>query len=254
MASNKRHSLQHAGRPPSPSRAVRAPAHLLFSWWALAICSAAISTFSSQATAQAAPPPALPQAVLPASPQAGNCCAADERNWPDGPHQRKKVHLFASGQIGSCTRDNTEVGVTEVCGDIVPLGIDLPFLILGEPFRFSVEGAFGATSKVESGDAFGIRRSSGGPYLALRLLFGYDITRRFFVRWGSQVRGTWSLDTVAPGVMGVIDLGTRIGSRLELGPRAFFGADGVASVNSHGANHDLAFAFGTTLVARVFVH
>jgi hypothetical protein len=214
------------------------------------LCGAALLSLSSQAAAQPAPGPAPP-------PPAGSYAPPppppppEERNWPDEPGKpNKKVHLFVSAGIGSCTRHDAKVGAAGMCGDVVPLGLDVP---LRMPFHFSVEGAFGAMSQVLSGDNLGVLRSGGGAYMALRPLFGYDVTRLFFVRAGPQLRVAWSLGNAAPGVMGLIDLGTRIFSRVEIGPRGFLGVDDVISVDSRGAHHGFAFAFGATLLARVFL-
>ena len=171
---------------------------------------------------------------------------SEEPSWPDG-----KWHLLIAGAIGTCTRHDDRVGATGMCGEGT-LGADFPwhFLLVR---NLSVELGIGSTVGATSGNRdYGTSRTSNGPYGTVRVLLGWDLAPLLFLRAGPQVRVTWAQATAAPGVVLVVDTGTRLGRRAEVGLRAFAGADGVIRANAAETRLDTALAFGAAAYARVF--
>jgi hypothetical protein len=142
-------------------------------------------------------------------------------------------------------RIDDRVGASGVCGEAYLGGDILTHIRALAAFR--VEGGIGWTMGVTSGDRdYGTSTSSGGPYLAIRGLFDFDITQLFFVRVGPEVRGSFS--PVAPGIYGVVDVGTRVGEHFELGLRSHIGAEGVVRSDS-STQYEWAPAWGVTAFA-----
>ena len=177
-------------------------------------------------------------------------------NWPN-----QRVHLVLAATLGSCTRTEVEVAASGFCPEFSVAGVDVP---AGRRWHVDAEVGLGWVPKGSTGDSnFGIARQSGGTYVVVRPMVGLDITRLFYVRAGVQVRGTWSLERVAPGFHGMLNLGTRLGSHVELGLRVLAGADGgitrgAPSVpNQPPAAYRTAWvltpAFEEGVVARVFI-
>jgi hypothetical protein len=142
-----------------------------------------------------------------------------------------RAAFFFAGSLGPCARSNPDVAGAGACGEL-SLGGDAS---LGSKLRVSGELGFGFMNSASEANPFTREvRSSGTPgYASARLMFGYDFSPEIFLRGGPQVRATWALGRVDPGVQLVLDVGTRLGSerfhRLELAVRTFGGIDGVAS-------------------------
>jgi opacity protein-like surface antigen len=161
-----------------------------------------------------------------------------------------------SATIASCTRSDADVGGAGFCPEFSLAGVDVPlgFRLFGLDWHFGAEVGLGFMSRSSSGDAnFGVARSSGGTYLVVRALLGFDVTRLFYVRVGAQARGTWSLETVNPGGQAVVDLGTRLGNHWEVGVRGILGEDGVVATGNGETRHDTALAYGAGVAVRLFV-
>jgi hypothetical protein len=111
----------------------------------------------------------------------------------------------------------------------------------------------------------GFTQASGGAYAVLRGLVGYDFTSLFFGQLGAEVRVTYlthGLDWAAPGVQGIIELGTRLfvpgvaffAPGIEVGVRELIGCDGIVSAGPGMGNEwTCAFADGTTLFGRLLL-
>lgn len=202
-------------------------------------------------------PPAAESAPHAASAPSAEAPARDTRsNWPN-----QHVHLVLAATLGSCTRTDVEVAASGFCPEFSVAGLDAP---IGRRWHLGAELGLGWMPTGSTGDStFGIARNAGGTYAVLRLLAGLDVTRLFFVRAGVQSRATWSLETVAPGFQGVVDLGTRLGNHVELGLRALAGADGEITRGASSfpgqppapqqTKWSLTPAFEEAVVARVFI-
>lgn len=150
--------------------------------------------------------------------------------------------------LGSCVRNDPDVGTVDYCGE-ANIGVDWAITEIGY-WRANLELGVGWTRGATSGYAdLGTFSSAGGPYFAPRLLFGRDATRHFYWRIGAQMP-TFFLNSIAPGVDGVIDLGTRAWDRLELGPRAFVG---VEPVTTTGGPWTYPMSYGVSLLARYLI-
>ena len=166
-----------------------------------------------------------------------------EPAWPDG--IGGKFHLLGAAALGSCVRWNTPAAGTGVCGELGLAGE----VAVSPRWNLTVELGIGFMNRTTSSD-FGGARSTGGPaFAALRVMAGHDVFRFFFVRPGLQVRTNWALGRANAGAQLAVDVGTRVGDRLELGMRPFAGFDGVASTGSPGWSP--ALSFGATFLARV---
>ncbi len=175
----------------------------------------------------------------------------DDSLWPDG--KSWHVHGVGAASFGTCTRFDPNVGASGVCGEAI-VGVDIPFQVGRARFRFDPEIGFGwNVGSTSSDESLGISIASGGAGIGMRHLFTWDMTRLFFLRAGPEVRAAWLLDNVATSVHGVLDLGTRVGSVLELGLRGYAGADGIEKT-THGANSEWssAFGWGTMFLARIY--
>ena len=178
----------------------------------------------------------------------------------------RRVRGMVGGSIAYCVRDDSRVGGTGPCPELLAgLQIPLPLRLLADGWfvpRLDVEVALGSAPPVSQGypDLPGTAYSAGGVYGAARLLVGWDWPYRlrdgsyaktlFFTRVGFQSRLAYSasMKTSAPGYQGVLDIGTRIvGNHIETGFRSYIGCDGELVT---GQRQQHPFAYGTGLFVR----
>jgi hypothetical protein len=171
------------------------------------------------------------------------------------------LHGVLDVAAGSCVRDDANVGAAGFCGEFL-IGGDVAFGGDGSGqfhrWHFTVEGGVGTSESSTAGNpAFGLAQSAGGPHGLLRVMFGHDISKRFFARGGFAVLGNLPLKVWATGFHGVLDLGTLLPSfpvsdDLEIGIRALFGSDGMVSTGLDvTTQHSSTLAYGTQLFARL---
>jgi hypothetical protein len=116
-------------------------------------------------------------------------------------------------------------------------------------------GWFGAPQTAGAGSGAGAQ-GSGGFHGAARLLLGVDPAPLLFVRVGGEVLLSAPLRDAAASLHLLADLGTRtgatcMGSPLELGVRAFAGADQTVSIDALNAASRLwTTGYGAQLLAR----
>jgi hypothetical protein len=151
--------------------------------------------------------------------------------------------VLVGAALGSCARNDPDVGATAFCGEAV-VGVDWPF---HSKWRLSGELGFGwRAHRVAGNPDLGVSSSAGGLYGAPRILIGRDATSLFYWRFGLQLP-FYSFTPLAQGTEFVIDLGTRAVNRLEFGPRGFIGWDPVTTT---GGPTTHPMDYGVTLLAR----
>ena len=163
------------------------------------------------------------------------------------PAAQPGAHVALGLSVGSCTRDDDNVGAAGFCGEVSG-GVDL---VVALDWHLDFEGGLGIMPKTTAGFSdFGLSQASGGCYGAIRAMVGHDWAPLFFSRLGGQLRITYSNDWLAPGPQLLVDLGTRLPWGIELGLRGDAGSDGV--VSNEGGRHKatLTLAYGTQLLAR----
>jgi hypothetical protein len=189
--------------------------------------------------------------LLPGRAHAQDAYAPPPRGQPG---IRKGIHLVGALTAGSCTRDDANVGAVGFCGEAL-VGVDHVFLDAG---HFDVELGAGFMPSASQGyPDLGVAQGSGGGYGVARLMLGYDLTSLYFVRGGAQLRTTYSLHRVTPGVQLVADVGTRVllgcAGAGEVGARLFVGSDGIAFAGEpDGGGNGLALTltYGVALLVR----
>jgi hypothetical protein len=160
-------------------------------------------------------------------------------------------HPLALVAVGSCVRPDPTLGTSGFCGELA-VGVDLRF---ADYWHATAELGAGLTTSTTAGDPnLGISRSSGGGYLGLRLLLGFDVTQHFYMRGGVQGQFVYS-PAQASGAAGLVEIGTHLftkdvdwSNHLDIGLRQSLGSDGVST---SGTGSSLTFAYGTTAFARV---
>jgi hypothetical protein len=203
---------------------------------------AGIRRHAAQAVARLAVPFALVVAAAPA-----RADGSVEPVWPDG-----KVHPSIGAAFGWCSRQGLAAGGAGACGEAVTVGVDFPIRSHRTDMHFLIELGYGLMTPTTWGDpVLGVATGSGGEYGVVRPMFGFDVTRLFFVRFGAQFRALLTLETLTPGGEAVVELGTRIGDSLEIGIHGMVGADGV--LTSPGGLSDAAFVLGTNLFFRFVI-
>ncbi len=168
-----------------------------------------------------------------------------EKSW----HPR----FIFGGAIGTCTRHDPDVGASGVCGE-ASTGFDVSFVRHSKAtWHFGAEVGFGASVRSQTGDAtIALAIGVGGPFVSTRTWVTYDVTEFFFLRGGPEVIFSSALDTVTPSVHGFVDLGSRFASCLELGLRAYAGADGLTKTGGTETTYNAAFGWGTFVFARLY--
>jgi hypothetical protein len=183
-----------------------------------------------------------------ACPACTSTVPTDPSPWPSA-----KPQAIASTGAGICSRQDPNVGASGFCSDVFFVGIDVP--AWRPRWRITAEAGVEVTPRAQSGDqAVGTGFVSGGTYVAMRLLLGYDLTHLYFVRGGFEVRLT--ADTgVEPTYVG--EMGTRIISHFELGFRTKLGFEGVTATSVASGERESyatpAFALGLMLFVRGFL-
>ncbi|MFO0587448.1 MAG: hypothetical protein U0441_07910 [Polyangiaceae bacterium] len=209
-------------------------------------------------SAPSAAPPSEPRCPCRDKESPGDApCNYRIRNWPDSPCDPWRLHVYFTSSVGTHARRDADVGASSALVD-VGVGLDVPFHLGTEPFRFDAELAFGWVDGVSTGAL--VERSTGGFFAAIRPMFGHDFTRDFFVRAGFELTMSWPHATWTPGFRGLLDLGGRlspsIGSvtfPLELGTRLALGGDGMQTSSADKQESGLAFSYGGSVFVRWFV-
>lgn len=163
-------------------------------------------------------------------------------------------HWTASASLGSCSRQDPDVGGSGVCAE----GTVGVVLLLGagpnvraadyRGWRLGFDIGMGGEQGVTQGYAdLGLVRSSGGPWFVARTLVGYDWTPLFFTQLGVEGRIAYPIDRVTPGGDGLVEIGTRTGrGGLEVGVRGQVGIDGIANGLFGHYTWTSAVAYGMT--------
>jgi hypothetical protein len=163
----------------------------------------------------------------------------------------RSVGLLLHGALGSCTRLDSNIGSSGLCGEVGP-SVDLPF---ATSWRATVDLGFGGAPYLSAGDpSCGVSRSVGGFYVSPRLLLGYDVTSHLYVRGGGEALFSPSPDQWSAHA--VVELGTSVPgtwwcgstSDFELGLRPYVGRDGVQTT---GASNTWIAGYGGTVVVRI---
>jgi hypothetical protein len=211
---------------------------------------------AAEASARHEATPARPAApaCAPASAGSGAASTSDAASSPQYP---RGLHWLVSLTPGSCVRLDPNVGSAGFCGEVL-VGLDA--VVPRSRVHLDAEVGAGIMPSASQGYAdLGVAQSSGGGYGVVRAMVGYDFAPLLVARLGAQVRTTYSLHWLAPGIQAVADLGTRVGytparCHVEVGVRTFLGADGIAFDGTSGPDTghawSLTFAYGATLLLR----
>lgn len=175
--------------------------------------------------------------------------------WGDG-----NVHGLLGVAGGWCTRGGLQVGGNVPCVE-TSLALDIP-LPRRPDLHWLIESGFGITAPVRWGySTLGEETSTGGGNVLLRTMFGRDFesaatpnqSALLFWRFGGEAKPMWAVGSLTWGFHGLVDLGTRIDRRFELGVRLVVGADTVSTVGPDYTATDWSFFIGTQLFGRFVV-
>jgi len=188
----------------------------------------------------------------------GDALAREPYRWGDG-----RVHGVLGAAFGWCTRTGFQVGGNVVCAETT-LGMDVS-LPRRHDLHWLTELGFGGVGSIRWGyDTQGEQTSTGGGSFVVRTLFGRDFissvpslppweTAVLFWRFGGEFKPMWAFGRWTYGVHGVVDIGTRVVSRFELGLRVLAGADTVRVAGSDYSAVDWTFMVGTQIFTRFVI-